>query len=268
MKKIWMILLIVAGIAGIAGAVGYFFFWEDLRLIFGAAPKGGKAADGGVDLVAEFVASESGSKDPSPAAAPPAEETQPEESAGEDAPAESEGPAEDASASEDGVDLGEGGGEESEEVSAEEEPEAAPAPPKKTEPVPTLARKTETPPPPARPAAAPSVTVPPARPPAPPKRPQGADAQAPKESASAGSADVQKKAQSLIQKRKYPEAEALLKQYLAAHPQDGDVHFMMGFLMMQQNRKGAAIPFFQKAVQGAKDPQIRQMAEQYLKKLR
>jgi len=246
LKKIWIILLIVAGVAIGVASVGYFFFWEDLRLLFGAAPRGGEKVSGGgkVDLVAEFVAIESGSKSPSTPAAGPAPS----------APA-------DAGPEGDGLDLGgEGAGEEAAEEP--EEPEEKPKPPEpKPEPVPTIERKPagtalEKPSP-----AKPRVPAPPgSAPPAPqvPASPTPASA----------SVAVQKKAQGLIQRRKYAEAEVVLKQYLAANPQDGDVHFMMGFLLIQQNRKGQAVSHFQFAFQAARDPQIRQLSEQYLKKLR
>ncbi len=60
----------------------------------------------------------------------------------------------------------------------------------------------------------------------------------------------------------------MLTHFLAANPADGDVHFMAGFVYVRQNRKGEAIFHFQKAVTTSADPQIRRMAEQYLKKLR
>lgn len=277
-KKILVIAGSVAGVLVVAVAVGYIFFWEDVQLLLGGAPKSAdmSAKGGGVDLVAEFSAAEPGSKGtPQPASAPA-------DDPGHEAEAEVAKPVDvvnveepSAPPAEGGVDLG---GEDEPAAEGEEAPEegeekAAAPPARKSEPVPTLSRKSEPPAsvPPSQPKTAPpvkSVTVAPpspARPPSPPNPPRPV-ALAPVEISA--STAVQKKAQALIQRRKYPEAESILNQHLASHPSDGDARFMMGFLQVQQNRKGIAIMHFQKAAQDAKDPQIRQMAEQYLKKLR
>ncbi len=291
MKKVWIILLGVVGVIGIAAAVGYFFFWEDLRLLFGGAPAKTEAgADrGGVNLMEEFSEAESpaqsagGVSGDAPQDAP--------EQATEGADDASEGGADgavDLADEPEGSTPAEGGAEGEAEI--EEEPEAAddqgeekkpltPAP-KKAEPVPTLSRKGE-------PAPAPAAAKPPPKPkpePAPRPKPQTKPAPAAVErpaerratvaepraepAAPSGSAQIQKQAQILIQKRKYTEAENLLRQFLSTQPADGDIHFMMGFLYVQQNRKDQAVPHFIRAMQLAKDPTIRKMAEQYVQKLR
>lgn len=297
-KKIWIILGVSLGVIGVGGAVGYFFFWEDIQLLFGGSPKGVAAVkEGDVDLVGEFSESSSpggssASRSPSASPAdaggesaegedlstPPDMEESPEQtaSAGSAATAEDEG----GSAEE--TDLGEEGTDEITAAPPAPAPATAkPAPPiPKSEPVPTLSRKPVKPAPPPPPvsveeeeeeevpAPKPSKPAPvTARSEPPPKRSPARPVAPPSPEAAASNA-IQKKAQGLIQKKKYADAEIALRQYLSTNGWDGDVHFMLGFLYIQQNKKGLAIPHFQKAAADSKDPQIRQMADQYLRKLR
>jgi len=263
-KKILIIVFSVVGALAVGGGVAYFFFWEDLRVIFKAAPSKGKGPKGGgVDLVTEFSSGgQSNKPEPSPTA-PSATTGQPQAAVQAESPKTTESSTTEEGGEGGGVDLG--GTEESpgeEEAPAEKETKP-PAPSPKAEPVPTLSRKS---------AATPATPKPPA-PPAPPKETKrAAPAPPPKTpraaAAPSGSAEMQKKVQSLMTRRKYAEAEALLTKHLTANPTDGDAYFMMGFLRIQQNRKAQAIPFFKTAIQTSKDPQIRAMAEQYLKKLR
>ena len=303
MKKIWIILLIVLGIIGVAGGVAYFFFWDDFRLLFGGSPHGGTPAKGGgVDLVGDYSTSESPAKPKPAASAGTPQGSSPEEKSADTNAASNDMVAEDnvsvqATEPKTSAEQENQSSEGSLDLSSEDEESKQPEPPnketqksatttpQKSEVVPTLSRKKE--PDKAEPATAPVKSSPapvaPAPKPAPPPRPTPTTrATAPTtaqpqknpkpapdaEPAAASSIGIQKKAQSLIQRKRYVEAEALLNQYLATNPTDGDAHFMMGFLQIQQNRKMRAIPYFQKAMQTSKDPQIRQMAEQYLKKLR
>lgn len=277
MKKTWIIVLIVVVVAGAGGAAA-FFFWDDLSLIFGGDSQGGAGtSSGGVDLVSEFEGEMKGGPQknkPGPPAQPATSSTP---AAGQSmSPAEGAAPTAqppveevtattpatskaDASASEEeGVDLGD-----EEEGGTAAKPSAAPIPPppttqskaaelKKTEPVPTLARKKS------EPAAVEPVEH--------PKR--SAKPAAPVPATPDPSTLVQKKAQELIKRKKYADAERLMNQYLTANPSDGDVHFMLGFLFVQQNKKAMAIQHFQKAAKDAKAAHIRKMAEQYLQKLR
>lgn len=278
-KKLVIILLAGVGVIGVAGGVGYFFFWEDLRLLFGGAPAAKSPKGGSVDLVADFTG---GSGSVPPASQPAAVDLSLDDGDGEEGEVASTGApvVEDAVTVESPESLDLGG---EEEVAEEADVSKKPAP--KPEAVPTLSRKSSPPPPPAAPAEIKRTPKPPpppepeaeeeekpaARPrpkPAPQPRKSPRVSEPPTAAATGASIEVQKRAQMLIQKKLYGEAELLLTQYLAKHPEDGDVHFMMGFLRIQQNRKELARPYFKAAVKTSKDPQIRMMAEQYLKKLR
>ena len=284
-KKLIIVLSIVGGVLCVGGAVSYFFFWDDLRLLFGQATVKQKSA-GNDDLLSDFSDEAPAEKGPTAAGAAkpvniantgggetkPVETVRKEEAGGED--------------------IG-GDEEDMEEESPAAPQKSSPAAPataaKKSEAVPALTRgggttvaPTPEPPKPSKPvagAARPSKKEEPeelgdeeeqARP-----APRSVHAAKPvvskpaaKQAEPSADLSVHQKAQSLIQRKKYAEAETLLKQHLGTHPSDGDAHFMMGFLMMQQGRKGQAVAFFQRAAQTTKDPEIRLMAEQYLKKLK
>lgn len=275
MKKRWIIILVVVlALAGLAGAVGY-LYWDDLSLLFGGEPPPAASVPaGGIDLVKDFQESEKPESDNLPGAAPADSPDEGEVAQGEGEDASAEAPIEEAKVNvqEEPAESEEEGLNLDEEVEADK-PAAPTAPPKKPEKtVPTLSRNKPKAPEPAEPEESEEEAEEPpkpAAPVAPPKRtpkPAATRPEAPQEVSA--SVAVQKKVQGLMARKKFAEAEKTMNDYLAANPTDGDVHFIMGFLQVQQNRKGIAVVHFQKAAQNAKTAHLRQQAAQYLQKLR
>lgn len=222
------------GVIAVTGGVA-FFFWDDLSLLFGNESKSAAVPAGEVSLVLDFE----GGGDPGSAASPPVREVSP-------MPAET-GDAGAADATEEATDdlsFDEVAEEKESPAPAPEEP--APAPPKKAEPAPTLTRAAEPPPAPKRQESRPK----------------------PEPVLESSSVSLQKKVQGLLARKNHAEAQRLMNSHLSEHPDDGDVHFLMGFSLVQQNRPAQAIPHFQRAARDAKVAHVRQMAEQYIRKLR